>query len=87
VQGQVLNSKHLIVGPSVAPVAAVIDVSSRAESAHCSQPTSSASSAVTPVGEKAVAQVARCVCITDRSLSEGENVLLVVFPPRCKMVV
>ncbi|CAM6086048.1 unnamed protein product [Calypogeia fissa] len=85
-QGQVLFSKRLILGPSVLPATgACVDLSfarSDDQSEEATHQISLDSGATAFPGERVGFQVARCVCITDRSLCEGQSTLLVIFPPR-----
>ncbi|CAM6104955.1 unnamed protein product [Calypogeia fissa] len=90
-QGQVLLSERLILGSSVLPATgAGVDLSfarSDDRSEEATHQISSETCATAFPGETEGFQVARCVCITDRSLCEGQSTLLVIFPPRCKMAV
>ncbi|KAL3683728.1 hypothetical protein R1sor_001750 [Riccia sorocarpa] len=78
--GQYLYSKKLIMGPSVVPKRGPEDgLSSLAK--EVSQTVEAPSNAASASGE-AYSKIARYICVTDKSLFEGQTTLLVIFPPK-----
>ncbi|KAL2635611.1 hypothetical protein R1flu_007090 [Riccia fluitans] len=81
--GQSLYCKKLIVGPSVVPTSGPEGglPSLAKEISHSVDAPVEAASVKSSLGE-AYTKVARYICITDKSLFEGQTTLLVIFPPK-----
>lgn len=86
--GQHLYSKKLIMGPSVVPKreqeGGLLPLA-KEENGSVQKPgdESSKKPALLSSSEGPHTKVARYVCITDKSLFEGQTTLLVIFPPKC----
>jgi hypothetical protein len=91
--GQVLHSEKIIAGPTVTLDNLPLSTSSlqsseeqtEAETLRCSASEEVCTSSEA-TGISVSSKVARCVCISDQSLQPGLTTILIIFPPKCKIL-